>query len=750
MTQLIGLRAVSIKLLVVVAILGFSAPHLLAQSSERSQAASATASQAAEARAEQLTNALLRLNEQYRVAAPSNKSTLLNELAMVAAERRDLLSALVLTNPAAVLKVSLPENIRAGLAAPVQASSEQTFSARGVLKILYADYGSAGTGLTHGKLSYHLQTASERLSLHFAFKPPTHLLTGATVRVHGTRIGNSVVLACCNTGNTSSLQTVTAATLPNTFGNFNTLVMLCNFLDNTAQPVSVAQASSQMSSVSNYDMENSYQQTWLTPDVVGWYTLPENYASATSSNVESYCNAAAQNAGVNLSNYSRFMYVIPGLPNTGWWGLAEVGGQHSWVQAQYGFVLAVTAHEMGHNFGLYHAHSLSCGTNVLCSSGSLSEYGDNFDMMGNNPNYNGGHFNAFQKERLGWLNYSSQPPITTVSASGTYQLSPYEAQDSGPKALKILQSGSSNSYYYVELRQALGFDSYLSSNSNLLNGVLFHFASPSSGNSSDLLNMTPGGSWNSPALDVGKSYTDSTIGVTFTPVSVSNTGASIQVTFSAAACTSANPTVSLSPLQSQSVSAGTPVNFTVTVKDNDSSACAPSTFSLGNSLLSGWTGVWNTSLLTLSPGTSGSATLTVTSPSGTASGLYNVGVSAANTAAMSYAASASATYAVASSAPLTVSVTTNQSTYAPGQMVSISVSVLSGTSAAAGVSLGVTVSAPNGRATSMTGTTGSNGIALFNYKLKRNAAAGTYPVRANTNATGNSSTLGSTTSFLVQ
>ena len=68
---------------------------------------------------------------------------------------------------------------------------------------------------------------------------------------------------------------------------------------------------------------------------------------------------------------------------------------------------------MGHNFGLYHSHSLDCGSVALAGSGcAVDEYGDVFDMMGGGNDTP--HFNAFQKEQLGWLNAGVSPPLTTV------------------------------------------------------------------------------------------------------------------------------------------------------------------------------------------------------------------------------------------------------------------------------------------------------------------------------------------------
>ena len=251
-----------------------------------------------------------------------------------------------------------------------------------------------------------------------------------------------------------------------------------------------------------------------------------------------------------------------------------------------------------------------------------------------------------------------------------------------------------------------------------------------------------------PSLVAGQSFQDSTAGVTITPTAVSSTSATVQITFGSG-CAAADPSVSVSPSQSQYVTSGTPVNFTVSVKDNDSSSCAPATFNLSGTAPYGWAGVWSTPALSLSPGKSGSATLTVTSPAGTADGSYNVAVSATNASTSSYSGSAAATYVI-STAPLSASVTTNQSSYLPGQTVSVTVTMLYGTLPDAGASVKVTVTPPNGKATTLTGTTGSNGVALLAYNLSKHAAAGTYQAQLGTTVTGASATMGAGTSFTVQ
>jgi uncharacterized protein YfaS (alpha-2-macroglobulin family) len=93
---------------------------------------------------------------------------------------------------------------------------------------------------------------------------------------------------------------------------------------------------------------------------------------------------------------------------------------------------------------------------------------------------------------------------------------------------------------------------------------------------------------------------------------------------------------------------------------------------------------------------------------------------------------------------LTIAVSTNQSSYLPGQMVSINVMLLTGGSPDAGASITATIIGPNSKMTMLTGTTGSNGTASLSYKLSKRAIAGTY--QANASVTGASAS----TTFTVQ
>jgi len=733
------------RILLVILIL--TTPLGVAQSVGTDQSSPQSSGQIAlRSQAESLTLQILDLANRYQTTDVSQRDGIAAELQQIAAARQQLFSLLAEQNSKEFLRVSLPANLRANLPPTVQSLVEQETDVTGRLEVQVEDRQDGA------QLHHFLDTATGRLTLHFATAAPTNLVTGSTVHVHGMRLNNTLTLECCS-GTSSNLQVATAASLPPSFGNFHTLVIMVNFQDNpTAQPFTSADVQNVVfTQTSNWDLANSLQQTWLTGDVAGWFTIPVASSNCDTGSIASDGKAAAQASGYNLGNYDRFIYLM--ASNSGcssWWGYATIGGSDVWVNGKYQFTTHIVAHEMGHNFGLYHAHTDDCGTAVLCSSGTLSEYGDWIDVMGKPFYSQDGHFDSFHKEQLGWLNSGAQPPITTVTSDGSYTLSPYETQDSNPKALKILQSSNSseNNYYYVEYRQAIGADSFLSGYSDILGGIVLHSASPSNANSSDLLDMTPTSpsSFNHPGLVVGKSYTDSIAGVSITPTAVSSTGATVQVTFASATCSSASPTVSISPTQSQYVTAGTSVKFTITVKDNDSSACSNASFDLGANIPTGWSDAWSNSMLTLSPAGSASVTLTVTSPAGAANGFYTIGVNATNASATNYASSVSGTYVISTptATTLKVSIATNQSSYLPGQTVIVNATVLSGSSPSVGTTVSFAVSSPSGKMATLSGSTGSNGVASVTYKLNKKAAAGTYHATAND---GNSS---ASTMFTVQ
>jgi hypothetical protein len=641
-------------------------------------------------------------------------------------------------------------SIVAGMsAAQAFASVSGQTEIEGEFQVIHQDFKQSG------RYIYYLKAPQGLIRLHFAKNPPTNFLTGAHVRVRGAQQSDgSLMLASGSTSITStSTTTNSTAPLPNTFGAQSVLVILVNFQDDpTNEPWTPSQVQSAVFGSTGADgfiLENSYQQSWLTGDVTGWYTIPLSSTSCYSALIASYANSAAAAAGVNLSSYTHYVYVFPYDSACGWGGAAQIGGSQAWVNGTLD--TKTFTHELGHNLGLYHSHGLYCGVGYSGSPTACGyvEYGDIVDTMGEF-----GHYNAFQKERLGWLNYNVSPTITTVSASGTYTLDPYETVGTNPKALRILKNIDPIAgpiWYYVEYRQQIGFDSSFFNCSgctplNFYDGVTVHLGTPSDPNSSDLLDMTPGSSTydlNDAALTPGASYVDPNAGVTITTEWVNANNAGVNVTLTTP-CTHANPTVAISPALSPAAQAGTPATFTVTVTNNDNSVCTASNFNLATTVANGWSAALGSSVLSLNPGASASTSLIVTSASSAAAGIYSVGASTQNASTSGYTGSASATDEVAPN----VSVSTNSSSYNQGNSVYVTTVVKSGSSSVPGTGVNCTVTGPGGTKMSATATTDTNGSTSVTFKLRRSAPKGIYQALSVAAANGVSGS--GATNFTVQ
>ncbi len=616
---------------------------------------------AVRAEGEDLTQSLVRLDAERRRGG-ARAAAAAQQMRDTAAKRADLLADLIADNPAEVLRLELPARLQARMPADVQAILEQRVEIEGQLEVLHVDADDPAQ-VRH---LYALTTdLGERFSLHFAKGAP-EVVTGTQVNVRGLLLphpanhdgepngalaiasGDSDLEVLALGGSTSGTP---ASGVTNTFGEQRTIVLLVNFQDNASnKPWTTTDVSSLVNgTVSNFFLENSYQQTWLNADVFGWYTLPLNSTSCVIGDISLAAQQAATNAGINLSLYTRYVYAFPANSTCAWSGVGTVGGTPSkaWINGKLQW--NTYSHELGHNLGLYHSHALDCGTTTLGSSCTSIDYGFYGDIMGTGVP---GHFNAYQKDRLGWLGYNVSPPITDVQSSGTYTINPIEPAGNSPRTLKILKSidpvTGMRTYFYIEYRQAIGFDAPLTTftGSNYLDGVIVSTGSESGGNTNNELDMTPAtdSSFANGALVAGQSFTDSADGVTMTHNWENGSQASVTVTLATGTCVPANPQVAVSPAESQWVAPGTPVAYTVTVTNKDGTACTNATFALTDAVPSGWTGTYDSSSLTLAPGASGSRTLTATSPLSAADGFYTVTATAMN--GTSYAGTATATYVV--------------------------------------------------------------------------------------------------------
>jgi hypothetical protein len=468
----------------------------------------------------------------------------------------------------------------------------------GKLVVWHKDYFAEG----RGEYGFGVYTdAAQMMPLNVAAASPGVLRPGMTVNASGTTAADGVTL---NT-NQITILAMPSATLAQVAGattTNNVLVLPIKFSDSPAtDPFTPAQIDQVMRtntlSTTAYYNEVSYGKQALNVTVACQTTKPAGCVAPnvspggwlqTSSATPAGCDyttmgnladAAATAAGYNIANYNNRFYVLPGGGGCGWAGLAYVGWPYQAWSAGYN-ALWVYGHELGHNFTLYHAGSVSCGSLVLSVGCTVAEYGDRFDVMGNNTNTGEQmHFNATQKALLGWIPPSAV--MTQTSGTQTYNLSPLEAGGQSIYAVKIPVAADTNRTYWIEYRQPIGlFDATLSSYPN--QGAIIHVAEPFDNpctgscfaDDTEILDMSPanGDNFFDAALLVGQTYTDSTYGVTIKVNSASASALNVTVSVAGAAATtttlasSANPsTVGASVTFTASVSGSNPtgnVNFT--------------------------------------------------------------------------------------------------------------------------------------------------------------------------------------------
>jgi hypothetical protein len=221
------------------------------------------------------------------------------------------------------------------------ARAQSASTLEGTLEIFHEDTPSGS------RFEYFLHTNNGRFALHFA-DSPTHLLTGARVRVKGVKTGNTLAVGPDRT----SVQTVTPAPVLNTLGEQRMLLILVTFSDAPTQPYTPDAARSMMfDTTSRFYLENSFQQTWLGGDVVGWFTIATTSTVCDTGAIATQAQAAASAAGINVAAYQHLVYAFP-QNACGFWGRSSVGGNPSVAWINGDFELGVTAHEFGHGLGL--------------------------------------------------------------------------------------------------------------------------------------------------------------------------------------------------------------------------------------------------------------------------------------------------------------------------------------------------------------------------------------------------------------
>lgn len=598
----------------------------------------------AEASATTLTNRMIGALRSYERAAPAARARFEEQLRALAAQREALLYAMVEQNPKAVLLRQIPPGLRDKLPASVVAAVEQEVDATGTLLGRISDDFDAGRSRQDFFLEVPVNGATRRLNVKPAdasLSPDEMMkLVGSRLTMRGLLLRDHLVVGnrsavqvlaaggtttTASTGSTTPLAAPVVETTLVLMGNFTDKALTCTGADISNRLFSSDPA---VKSMNLLYQETSRQAVAFSGDVRGPFDIP--YSSTGACDYTGWGSAlktAAQNAGVNLSNYRRISYAIPSNGNCGWSGLAYLGGSfptQSWVAACGS--TGVFVHEIGHNLRFHHAAT------------PTAEYGDGSDPMGGARMV---QFNASNRIAAAWL-----PAGNVVDANGTgsYGLTSLSLTSAFAPQVLRLRKADTNEYYYVSLRTGSGFDAGLTT--AYLNKVSVHRSPGTLGAKTYLLAQ----------LAPGQSFTDATNGITIAPTSVSGEGATIAVTTSAPQCTTSEPSIATSPV-SQSGAPGATMQYAVTVTNRNSASCASSAFAMTQTLPPGFAGGFSPSSVTLAPGASASLAWSVTSSASSADGSYTIRATATDSGAGGKSAGADAAYVVyADTTPPSVSV----------------------------------------------------------------------------------------------
>ena len=319
-------------------------------------------------------------------------------------------------------------------------------------------------------------------------------------------------------------------------------------------------------SVNSFYKEASYNKVWLTGDVFGWYYINENIVECNPSIILDKAIEAAD-SDIFFPDYKRVIIIFPVSSNCGF-NVGTVGiipdfletddgnvsSSVSWIAESYGIyylgILSsnVIAHELGHNFGAYHAGAVECGEKPYSNDFILDcvvyPNVDPFDVMSYTSV--GLHMNSIYKELFGWFDSTN---VVEVVSSGVYSLAPYEIPTSDIQVMKIPRavcsdiivsgdcSSDTSGWYYLEYRRSVGFDSGLPQDSRVnIDGLVLHINNGPS--VSLLLDMSSHVSINPDQYDFydsvlkeNQEFVSPTNGISIETLSVSDDSATVQIKF---------------------------------------------------------------------------------------------------------------------------------------------------------------------------------------------------------------------------
>jgi hypothetical protein len=302
--------------------------------------------------------------------------------------------------------------------------------------------------------------------------------------------------------------------------------------------------------------EISYGLQQVKVDIYGPYTLPVKNCLTIAC-----CGPSSDRTGNGPTvqgfvdalpaKYDHYFWdygAIPTGANCGTWG-DEGAPARPAVYSSYSFQGFVgQAQELGHNLGMSHEPTMTCtGAKTFLDDTSQCthvEYGSSLSFMGGGAH----HPSAYHKYAQGWIGGCN---VVKVGTSGTFNLVPQELPCGGAQLLQIAaprtrpapaagnRQGSAPvlSNYYLEMRAPVGFDSGLKP--MVVVSIGANLPTPSApAPYLYVLDLVPESGrvdlTNAGLMTVGQSYSDPAGGLTITLTAIGPTGATVDVTTTAA------------------------------------------------------------------------------------------------------------------------------------------------------------------------------------------------------------------------
>jgi hypothetical protein len=246
------------------------------------------------------------------------------------------------------------------------------------------------------------------------------------------------------------------------------LVIIADFTDVPGAPITNAAATTLVdTTISNFYLQDSFGKITMKSTLTGLVHLPNTRAYYSGNPGAALSDGPTAASSYSPYTYDRYLVLTPTI-TSGVIGIGYIGGSGA---AAFGyFDLLAAGHELGHNFGCYHANVWNCTDGTIIGAGSNSEYSNLFSIMGldDGNSSNAKNHDAQMKNYFGWLPSANVTTVpTTATTTGTYTIHAVDdptLDTNSQYALKIHNPTHSNDYW-VELRQQW------TANQFLMNGV---------------------------------------------------------------------------------------------------------------------------------------------------------------------------------------------------------------------------------------------------------------------------------------